>query len=402
MNAARTPPPQARRDPLVARRLNRGMKSLGALPILAVAVGLAVLLWRSQQHDVQRKVSGLLEAHEIRLGSRVGGRVARVLVEEGARVTAGQVLVELEAFDLAERRAGAAAVLATRQAERHRIDLGYRVEEIEQARARRHQAAARLERAEHGPRAPEIAAARARVDQAQAELALTDQRWQRQHELLAQRVAAQDAMDQAENERRAAQAVLARYHEELTLLEQGSRPEEIAEAKALLAEADAALALRVAGFTAEERTAAAAAVDAAAAALGAIDRQLAETVVKAPTAALVESLDLRPGDLVAANAPILALREPSPLWVRGYIPETSAALKVGSRVDVSVDAFPDRRFAAEVTFVATEAEFTPRNAQTPEERSKQVFRIKATLREGLDVLRPGMAADVWLDASDRS
>lgn len=374
------------------------MKPLGALPILAVVVALAVLLWSSQRRREPRKVSGLLEAHEIRLGSRVGGRIARVAVEEGDRITAGQALVELETFDLAERRAGAAAVLATRQAERHRIDAGYRTEEVGQARARRDQAAARLERVEHGPRPPEIAAARARVGEARAELALAEQRWQRQHELLTQGVAAQDAMDQADNERQAARSVLARFGEELTLLEQGSRPEEIAEAKALLAEAEAALALRVAGFTDEERTAAAAAVDAAAAALAAIDRQLEETVVKAPTAAVVESLDLRPGDLVAANAPILALREPSPLWVRAYIPEAMAALKVGSRVDVSVDAFPAQRFAATVTFVATEAEFTPRNAQTPEERSKQVFRIKATLREGLDVLRPGMAADVWLDA----
>ena len=378
------------------------MNRFGVLPILLAFAGLAFVLWQSQQREVPPKVSGLLEAHEIRLGSRVGGRVARVAVAEGDKVTAGQVLVELEAFNLAERRAEAAALLAAREAERARIDVGFRSEEIEQARARRDQAAARLLRVEHGPRPQETAAARARVDQAQAELLLVEQRWARQHELFEQRVAAQDAMDQIENERKAARAVLAARSEDLALLEEGSRREDVAEAKAWLAEAEAALALRVAGNTKEERAAAAAAVDAAAAALAAIDRQLEETVVKSPAAAVVEALELRAGDMVAANAPVLALREPSPLWVRAYVPEAMLRLKLGARVMVSVDAFPGRRFAATVTFVATEAEFTPRNAQTPEERSKQVFRIKATLNEGLDELRPGMAADVWLDQAGRA
>jgi hypothetical protein len=67
------------------------------------------------------------------------------------------------------------------------------------------------------------------------------------------------------------------------------------------------------------------------------------------------------------------------------------------KVAISVDSFPGRHFAAHISFVARQAEFTPNNVQTPEERSKQVFRIKVTLDEGLDVLRPGMAADVWLD-----
>lgn len=378
------------------------MNRLGVLPILVVGAGLAFLLWSSQQRAVPRKVSGLLEAHEIRLGSRVGGRVARVAVAEGDRVEAGQILVELEAFDLAERRAEAAALLATRQAERERIDLGFRSEEVDEARARRDQSAARQARVEHGARPQEIAAARASVDQAQAELVLTELRWKRQRELFEQRVAAQDAMDQADNELKAAKAVLTARSEALALLQEGARLEDKAEAKAQLAEAEAVLALRVAGHTKEERAAIAAAVDAAKAALAAIDRQLAETVIKAPAASVVEALELRAGDLVAANAPVLALREPSPLWVRAYVPESMAHLRVGADVEVSVDALPGRRFPATVTFIATEAEFTPRNAQTPEERSKQVFRIKATVGEGAEQLRAGMAADVWFDTPGRT
>jgi hypothetical protein len=82
------------------------------------------------------------------------------------------------------------------------------------------------------------------------------------------------------------------------------------------------------------------------------------------------------------------------LWVRAYLPER-LQLKLGQTVPVTVDAFPDE-LTGEVTFVSREAEFTPSNVQTPEERSKQVFRIKVTLRDGLDQVRPGMSADVWL------
>ncbi|MEZ5967040.1 MAG: efflux RND transporter periplasmic adaptor subunit [Planctomycetota bacterium] len=373
------------------------MSRLVTLILVLAGAGLAFALWRSQQRVEPLKVSGLLEAHEIRLGSRIGGRVARVHVAEGDTVATGQALVELETFDLRERRAQAAALVAERTAERDRLELGYRPEEVAQARARRDQAKAYLDRMEHGARAQEVAAARARVDQAQAELVLVQQRWKRQRELFDERVAAQDAMDQADNELKAAQAIVVARQEELALLTEGSRSEDVAAAKAQLAEAEAALALRQAGYTREERAAAAATVDAAGAALAAIDRQLEETRIEAPCAAVVEALDLRAGDLVAPNAPVLSLREPAPLWVRAYVPEALARFRVGARVAVTVDAFPGRRFAATITFVAGEAEFTPRNAQTPQERSKQVLRIKATLDEGLDQLRAGMAADVWLD-----
>jgi multidrug resistance efflux pump len=113
---------------------------------------------------------------------------------------------------------------------------------------------------------------------------------------------------------------------------------------------------------------------------------------------VVDAIDLRPGDLVAPNAPAAALLDKSTLWVRAYVPEAHLGhVSIDQRVSVSVDSFAGRSFAAHLTFIAQEAEFTPRNVQTPEERSKQVFRIKVTIDEGLDVLRPGMAADVLLE-----
>jgi multidrug resistance efflux pump len=112
---------------------------------------------------------------------------------------------------------------------------------------------------------------------------------------------------------------------------------------------------------------------------------------------VVEAIDLHPGDLVAPNAPAVALLDVSHLWVRAYVPESRLGeVRLGQKVPVRVDSFPGRRFSGRLTFIAQEAEFTPRNVQTPEERSKQVFRIKVELDAGRDRLRAGMAADVLL------
>ena len=126
-------------------------------------------------------------------------------------------------------------------------------------------------------------------------------------------------------------------------------------------------------------------------------QQIEELAIKAPVNGTIESVELRPGDLVAPNAPALSILDNSTIWVRAYVPENQLSLQLGQKLPVTVDSFPARRFAAHVSFIARQAEFTPNNVQTPEERSKQVFRIKVTLDEGLDMLHPGMAADVWLE-----
>jgi multidrug resistance efflux pump len=106
---------------------------------------------------------------------------------------------------------------------------------------------------------------------------------------------------------------------------------------------------------------------------------------------------LQPGDLVFANAPAVSLIDMQRVWVRAYVPEDRLDLALGDRLPVTVDSYPGKRFTGEITFISRQAEFTPSNVQTPEERSKQVFRVKVTLVDGLDQLRPGMAADVWLE-----
>jgi multidrug resistance efflux pump len=366
------------------------------LLVAVVAAALSLLAW-SQSVEPPPRVSGFVEADEIRLGSRVGGRVKTVKAVEGATVKAGDLLVELEPFDLAERRAEAAAQAGARKAEHARLVAGARPEEIAQARARVAQATARLDRLVKGPRPQEIESAKAQVDLAAAQLDLAKKSFERTKLLVGKGVTAED-MDRATATVSTSDATLRVKQQELAILEEGSRKEDVEAARAETAEASAALDLLLKGARAEDVAAAKAAADAADAAVAAIDRQIDELTVRSPVDGVVDAVDLRPGDLVAANAPVLSIVDPSRLWVRAYLPEGRLDVKTGAPLDVSVDAFPGRRFKAHVSFVARQAEFTPGNVQTPDQRAKQVFRVKVELDEGRDVLRPGMSADVWLPA----
>lgn len=366
--------------------------------VVVVGTLLALLVW-SQQRSESATVSGFVESDEIRVGSRVGGRVRAVQVEEGMAVEPGTLLVELEPFDLVERHADMAGRLAQARAQSDLARAGFRPEEIAEVEANRAKLAADLARLVEGPRSQEIATQSARValDEALLELARAENA--RIEELFARGVASATERDSTLAKLRAAEADLEVQRQELALLLEGTRAEEIAASRALLAAADARLELVRSGSRIEDIARAEGAVASAQAALAAVDAQLAELRIVAPIAAIVEAVDIRPGDVVGPNQPILTLTDPSRLWVRAYVPENRLDVQVGKELDVVVDSFPGRTFPGRVGFVARHAEFTPGNVQTPEERSKQVFRIKIVLLDGLDVLRAGMAADVRLNST---
>jgi multidrug resistance efflux pump len=369
------------------------------LVILAVvAVGLLVY---SQLKRGPLRISGFVEAYEIRVGSRVGGRVQKVFIDEGDHVKQGQLLVALEPFDFHEKRSQAQAELEARTADYEKLVKGFRVEEIGQAKAMYDQLAARLTELRNGPRKEEIVAAKARLRSAEAEVTLAQRSFDRTERTFASKVSTQEEMDQANNTLRSARATLEVRQAELALLHEGTRPEQIEQAKAQLEDARQALLLRKNGSRLEDIAAANAAKESAAAALKATDQQIAELNVLAPLDAVVEAVDLRPGDMVAANAPILSLMDVSRLWIRAYVPENTLNLTIDQPAWITVDSFPNQQFRGHISFIARQAEFTPNNVQTPEERSKQVFRIRVTLDEGLDRLRPGMSADVWLEGEPK-
>jgi multidrug resistance efflux pump len=370
--------------------------------LLALVVAcLAGLVIYSKAHPEPNRVSGYLEADEIRLGSRVGGRVASVHVEEGESVEPDQVLVKLEPFDLVERERELELTLAAREADFQRVSTGFREEEKAQAKAKLDQLQARLDLLRAGPRPQEIEAARARLASAEAEKRLAEQVYERLAVLVRTNAASQQDFDRAREALDASAAGVLVRQQELDLLVAGTREEELREAAGRVEEAHQAWQLMQHGYRQEEIAQTKALRDAAQAKLQAIRRQMDELVISSPIQGSVEAIDLQPGDMVAPGAPVLSMLNHNKLWVRAYVPQ-NRPVQVGQQVRLTVDSYPDEPFAGTISFVARQAEFTPSNVQTPEERSKQVFRIKVAIENQQDRLRPGMMADVWFDATDNA
>ncbi len=295
--------------------------------VALIAIGAWLL---SRRSTGSQAVSGTIETDETQVASRYGGRVERIFADEGATLAPGAPIVELEAAEL---------------------------------RARRDQVAATLKELENGPRAEDIAAALAERDALAAELDFARAEARRAEELFAQKTISATEHDQATSRAEALAKSLAAAEQRHLVLKAGTRPEQMEQARARVAE---------------------------------INAQLNEMRISAPTNTVLEVLHVKVGDVVGPNRPVATLIWPDRLWVRVYVPELwLGRIQVGQNVRVQVDSHPDREFAGEVEQISRQAEFTPRNVQTVSERIKQVFAVKVRLPADAHELRPGMAADVF-------
>lgn len=341
--------------------------------------------------------SGTVETREVRVGSKAGGRVAVVLVEEGREVEAGQVLVKLDVAELEAQRQQAEARVAQQRARLERLERGARLQEIAQAQAQTANARANLEAVKNGPRPEEVAQARAAVAAAEADLGNARVVFQRAEKLRVTGDISQQDFDAAQFRFDNARARTDAEKKRLDLLLHGSRAEDIRAAQARYEQAQAAERLVRAGARSEELADARAQLAEAEARLEQIKVQLAEGEVCAPSQAVVESLPVRPGDLLTPNQVVAKLLESDQLWVRIYVPETQVGLlKVGQPAKVKVDK-PDTVFKGVIEQISSQAEFTPRNVQSRDERAHQVFGVKVRVENVGEALKSGMAAEVTLE-----
>jgi len=338
--------------------------------------------------------SGTVEARAITVGSRVGGRVKDVMVREGELCKQGQALVTLEPGDWLAQELIAKAQLAQTEAALERLEHGARPEEVRAAAARAEAAAAAAQEARSGARSEEIAGARARLETAQAAADKAELDAQRVARLRAAGAISQADADAAALALRSALAQRDVQARALDQLSNGVRVEQRRAASARASEAAASAQLVAGGARAEDLKAARAQVDAARGRLQQVQVMLEELTIRAPRDARVESLDLRPGDLLQPSAPAATLLEAGQLYVRIYVPETLLGrIRVGQEVYVKVDSF-GRTFAGVVEHIASVGEYSPRNLQTADERANQVFATRIGLKEGDGVLRAGMAASI--------
>jgi len=383
---------------LIARLEMFWKPALAGIAVLAVSgstAGLWFNFFRDRPNEL--RLPGTVETQDVRLSSRVGGRVEKVFVSESQIVEPGQKIVELEMPELDAQRAQLVAQKQAAEAVLERLKNGPRAEEKDAAKAAVDSAAARLARMEFGYRKEEIEQARQELQALQAQHVQARQDYQRELSLRETRASSQERYDAAVAQRDRMERQVSAAEAKLRLLESGYRPEEVAEAKAEKARLQAQYDLLLAGTRQEEIDEAEANVADLKAKIDEIDVKRNERIVVAPERSIVEVLMVRPGDIAAPNQPVVLMQRADDLWVKAYISEVDLGkIQLGQKVSVTCDAFPRQRFEGEITFIAAAAEFTPRNVQTIDERRHQVFGFKVRVDDPQGVFKSGMAADVWL------
>jgi len=284
-----------------------------------------------------------VEAREVRLAAKYGGRVEKLAVEEGDRVIPGQELARLETTD-------------------HQLAL-------RQAQAERQMAEAELRLRLAGARREDRAELAAQVEALRVDLEGAERDLQRMEALLERGSGTTKSRDDARTRRDALAARLEAARQALARLQAGSRPEEIDASRAGVAAAQSRV---------EQ-----------------IEQRLKDAVVSAPTAGLVTERIAEAGELVAAGAPLLVVTDLQDAWLNVYVSEPDLGrIRLGQDAEVLTDDGQKR--PGRVAYVASQAEFTPRNVQTRDERAKLVFKVKVDLDNADGLFKPGMPAEARL------
>ena len=308
----------------------------------AAALALAGCRFRGQEPDG----SGTIECTQVQVAAKVGGRLLRLPPQEGAAVTRGVVVAEIDPTDYRLRRDEAAALLGQAEAQCNLVRAGSRAEDIRRAEEEVRGAQAVADGA---------ASERKRVDDLHARGSMTDKQFD-------------DARAQADR----TAAALAAAQQNLARLRAGSRPEEIR-----LAETQ---------------------VEVARARQAQVEQALKDCTLLAPTNGVVTTRSHEPGEMTPPGATLLTLSLLDDVWLSVYIAETRLGkVRLGQPAQVSIDG-DKRRFQGRVTFLSPEAEFTPKDVQTSEQRAKLVYRVKISLPNEERIFKPGMPADAWFGA----
>lgn len=342
------------------------------IPLIAGAVALLVGIHACfGKSDTSLTAAGTLEARNINVGSKVGGRVTKVFASEGDRLEANQLLVTFDGAELAAKLLQAQGKLEQAQANLAKMEHGSRPEEIAQAQA--------TSRSSDGS----LAQSRADLERAKADYVNAQVNYERTQKLADEGVFSRQNLDDA-----AARLDMARAQVE-------SMEHAATAAEGRLHAADAAQRLTEVGFRKEDIASARADVTLAEGELKEAEAQYAEREVRTPTAVVVEAMDIRPGDLLPANAILAKLLEADQLYVVVYVPQTEIGrVHIADKAQVSVDSFPNKTFPARVEQIRQQAEFLPRNVQTKEERVHQVIGVKLRVDNTSNQLRAGVNADV--------
>ncbi len=364
--------------------------------LIAIAGGL-YLFWPFGNGKVLR-IPGVVEIQEVRLGSKVGGRVLSVLIDEGNEVYKGQSLIVFEAPELENQKQQLLAKLASAKAELYRVRNGSEFE-VATALAAAEAAKARYDRVEYGWRDEEKKQARSELDSAQADYEQAMKEYVRIAGLYRDKAVNRAEYDSAIAYRDRAKGRKDSAEAKVGMMKEGSRKEDKAEARAEWLRAKGQYEF-LKSTRPEDIKVAEAKVAELEENVKAVNINLDETTIKVPAnlgKGVVEVIGVRPGDLVQPNQPVVRVLRVQDLWVKIFVPETQYGLvRERKSVNVTIDSHPGKIFKGEVIQRANISEFTPRNVQSVDERRHQVFGVKIRVDDPQGVLNAGMAAEVTI------
>ncbi len=328
--------------------MNKKVRILAGLTVAGVVAGLAYwwhLSNENQGDETKIVLYGNVDIREVDLAFNNSEHIDRMLVQEGDRVSKGQLLATLDKSRVQAEVSAAQAKVDAQKAAVARLETGSRPQEVRQARA-------------------SVAAAQAKLVDAKIT-------YERTQQLVRDKVASKQTLDDAKASYDMARADLKVAQELLALAVEGPRVEDIAEAKAVLKAQEAQLSLT--------------------------QEVLKDTELFAPSDGVIRNRILEPGDIATPQTPAYTLALTDPVWVRSYAPENMLGkLKPGMKAEVTTDSYPGKSYQGWVGYISPTAEFTPKSVETPELRTRLVYQLRVYVCNPQDELRLGMPATVTI------
>jgi HlyD family secretion protein len=328
------------------------MKRLVRIIILVVFVSAVILgvRWFLQAEGNQSaseiRIYGNIDIRKADLAFNEQERIVQVLVEEGDRVTTGQVLARLQTNRMEAQIREIEAKIGAQQEVVKRFEAGTRPQEIEQARA-------------------EVAAAKATVQNSMLN-------FDRIRKTSGAGATSRQALDNARAQFDVNEAQLKVKEKALNLALEGPRKEDIAAAKNTLEALKASLYL--------------------------LKIRLSDMTLISPATGIIQNRILEPGEMASPNRPVVTLALTDPKWVRAYVPEPDLGrIKLGMKAKILSDSFPNQSYEGWIGFISPVAEFTPKSVETEDLRTKLVYEVRVFVHDSKDLLRLGMPVTVIVD-----
>lgn len=380
------------------------------IPVVVIAVaGVAFWRWLRPGEDPNLiRVSGNIELTQIDLSFKTPGRIVQLAVDEGDAVQKDQLIAKLDETELQHNINGEQAAIAS--ARSMLVQLGTTIKyqdettlsDIALKRADLAQSEARLRELQNGSRPQEIAQAQANVANAETQYVQAKADYERAERLIKNDDISRQQFDQFKAKYESTAALLKQARESFALVKEGPRQEEIDQAKATVERARAALRVSEANRIdltrrRQEIPMREADIQRAESQMGVLSTQLGDRTVVAPVNGVVLTKSAEMGEVMAAGATVVTLGDMDHPWVRGYINEKDLGrIKLGMKADVVTDSYPGKVYPGKITFISSDAEFTPKQIQTQEERTKLVYRIKIEMANPHRELKSNMPVDATI------